>query len=112
MRVFSPKAWLKYLAIRRTPLPEKIYWTVFVLLILIAAGMRTFWIYLLQIPFVTPDSYGYVYPIMTHWLLPFSQFRTSGTPMFLSASLAIFRHPSGILIVNAILAIGSAALLS
>ncbi len=105
-------SWLKYLAARRPSLPDKAYWVLFSLSICSAAAMRVFWIYVLQIPFVTPDTHSYVNPIMNHWLLPLSQFRTAGTPMILSASLAIFRHPAGILIVNGILAIGSAALLA
>jgi hypothetical protein len=103
---------LKHLAIRRSILPDRLYWVVFALMVLCAAGLEAFWIYALQIPFVFPDSHSYVDPIVNHWLLPFSQARTSGTSMFIAAALAIFRHPAGILILNGILAIGSAALLS
>ncbi|TKW78178.1 MAG: hypothetical protein DI543_11765, partial [Bradyrhizobium icense] len=63
-------SWLNALAIRRTIVSDRVYWPVFALLVLSAAALRAFWIYVLQIPFVMPDTHSYVHPIMTHWLLP------------------------------------------
>lgn len=110
--MIAPEYWLNYLAIRRATIPERVYWIIFALLLLSATALRIFWVYVLEIPFVEPDSYSYVQPIVTHWLLPFSPFRTSGTSMFVVAALAIFRTPSGILILNGVLAVASAALLA
>jgi hypothetical protein len=110
--MIASDSWLNHLAIRRATIPERLYWIIFALLLLSAAALRIFWVYVLEIPFVEPDSYSYIQPIVTHWLLPFSPFRTSGTSMFLVAALAIFRNPSGILILNGVLAVGSAALLA
>jgi hypothetical protein len=110
--MIAPDSWLNYLAIRRATIPERVYWVIFALLLLSATTLRVFWVYVLEIPFVEPDSYSYIQPIVTHWLLPFSQFRTSGTSMFVVAALAIFRNPSGILILNGVLAVASAALLA
>jgi len=96
----------------RTIVPDRLYWVVFAVLVAGAVGMRAFWVYTLEIPFVQPDSPSYLSPVIQNWLLPFSQARTGGLSMFISAGLVIFRHPVGILIVNAILAIGSSVLLA
>jgi hypothetical protein len=110
--MIASDSWLNALAIRRRIVPERVYWVIFALLILSAAAFRGFWIYVLQAPFVFPDTHSYIKPILTHWVLPFGQQRTSGTSMFISAALAIFRDPAGILILNSILAVGSAVLLA
>jgi hypothetical protein len=96
----------------RTIVPDRLYWLIFAVLVAGAVGMRAFWVYALEIPFVQPDSPSYLSPVIQNWLLPFSQSRTGGLSMFISAGLLIFRHPVGILIVNAILAIGSSVLLA
>ncbi len=105
-------SWLNALAVRRTIIPDRVYWPIFALLLISAVALRAFWICVLQIPYVYPDSHSYVVPIVTHWLLPFSPARTGGTSMFVSAALAIFRDPIGILILNGIISIASAALLA
>ncbi len=99
-------------ATARTVVPNWLYWLVFAALVGAAVGMRAFWIYALEVPFVSPDTPSYYAPIIENWLLPFSQFRTAGLSMFVAAGLAIFRHPAGILIVAGILAVGSSVLLA
>lgn len=96
----------------RTIVPDRLYWLLFAVLVAGAVGMRAFWIYTLEIPFVQPDSPSYYSPVLQNWLLPFSQSRTGGVSMLISTGLVLFRHPVGILIVNAILAVGSSVLLA
>jgi hypothetical protein len=90
----------------------KLYWAAFAIIIAGAIALRAFWIYTLQLPFVTPDSPSYLRPLIEHWWLPISTRRTAGLPFLVSMSLQIFRHPAGILIVNGILAIASGTLLA
>jgi hypothetical protein len=90
----------------------RLYWVAFALIIAGAIGLRAFWTYTLQLPFVTPDSPSYLRALVEHWWLPISARRTAGLPFLISISLQAFRHPVGILIVNNMLAIGSGILLA
>lgn len=103
---------ISVLAINKTVIPERLYWLLFTATLLLALALRVFWTYALQIPYVQPDTPSYYSPVIENWILPFSQMRTSGVSMFISASLLIFRHPAGILIVDNILTLGSGVLLA
>ncbi|MBI5136661.1 MAG: hypothetical protein HZA24_04900 [Nitrospirae bacterium] len=85
------------------PMPEWAYWSAFALLLLAGAGLRAYWTATLGVPSLYPDSVGYAGPAFASPLLPLGEVRTMGTPYLIAASLAVFKHPAGLLIANNLL---------
>jgi len=88
------------------------YWIIFGVILCIGTVLRIFWTWFYQVPFMTPDSLSYLYPIISSPWLPFSEVRTIGYPLVIAAGAAIFEHPVGSLITFNILSLTSSVCLA
>src|SRR5262249_19391373 len=73
---------------------------------------RFAWTRAIQMPGVLPDSASYLDPALANPAFPSSEERPISVPYSISLSLAVFRHPFGILVTNGCLALLSAGLLA
>lgn len=88
------------------------FWIVFGLILGAALALRVFLTWFFEVPFITPDSFSYLRPVIRDPWFPIDMSRTMGFPLVTSLSMAIFQHPVGMLIGFNILSIGSAVALT
>jgi hypothetical protein len=94
------------------PMPEKVYWVLFALILGCGIAFRGFWTFVLEVPFAYPDTGSYYAPLVTHPYFPFSEARTGGVSMFIATALALFRAPIGLLLLANLLALACTVVLA
>lgn len=88
------------------------FWAACGIVAAVSFGIRLFWTFTLQSPFITPDTASYVWAAMEHPFLPFGEQRTPGFPFAISISAALFQHPAGLLLMANLTALASALALA
>ncbi len=81
-------------------------------ILVLAIVFRIVWTRGVYLPGNTPDGYTYLLPALQNPKFPLDEVRPIAFPYLISFSLAVFRHPIGILIVHNALAIAAAAVLA
>lgn len=88
------------------------FWIAFGLILSAGLALRAFLTWFFEVPFITPDSFSYLRPVIQDPWLPIDISRTMGLPLVTSLGVAIFQHPVGMLLGFNILSIGSAVALT
>ena len=81
-------------------------------ILLLAILFRIVWTRSVYFPGNTPDGYTYLLPALQSPKFPLDEARSIGFPYLISFSLAVFRHPIGILIVQNLLSVAAAVVLA
>jgi hypothetical protein len=81
-------------------------------IVVLAIVCRIVWTKSVYVPANTPDGWRYLLPALENPKFPLNEVRPIAFPYLISFSLAVFRHPVGILIVHNVLAIAAAAVLA
>jgi hypothetical protein len=91
---------------------DLLYWLLFAAILSVGMAYRAFWTYLLAVPFVAPDSAGYLQAAILYPWAPFTEVRTAGAPLlFLIGASSVF-DPVGILLAHHALWLTSSAALA
>lgn len=82
---------------------DRFYLLCFAGIFLTAALARIYWTITLGMPYLTPDSWSYIQPILRSPPNPISEIRTAGYPTLILLALRSFKHPVGILFAHHVL---------